>query len=120
MRKGQVTIYLAFIISAVMIIMITAVFAPMGVLFGTEMFTAGEGILIRANDSIQNIQDATIRQQIEDANNAAISAGQQNIEVSTDLFQYAWVFLIVLTGLVAFLFTRQITEFQLRSGGGFV
>lgn len=116
-RKAQIGIYISFMILVIIIILITAVFAPMGVLFNAKMYEAGEGILIDANASIQNINDSVVRGQITNATNAALAASQNNIEVNASLFQYGWVLVILLTALVLFLFTRRLVEF---GGGGLV
>jgi len=115
--RGVVAYYLTFFIMAVIIITIAAVLAPMGVLFNTKMYAAGEGILLMANDSIADINDATVREAIYNVTNAAFSASKMNIEVNADIFQYSWVLIICLVGLVIFLFTRRTVEF---AGGGFV
>jgi len=117
-KKSQVTIYVAYLFTAFIILAITAVVAPAGTLFTARAIEAGEDILIRANDSIQNIQNETIKAGVTDTINSAFSAGDMNIEVTSDLFQYSWVIMIALVGIVAFLYTRQIVEFQ--GGGGFV
>jgi hypothetical protein len=113
--SGQVSIYLAFIISAILIVVITAVFAPMGVLFNTRAYQAGEMIMLQANDSIYLIQDTEVRDRINATISASLSASENNIDINADLFQYSWILVIGLIGLVLFLYTRKLVEFQ----GGF-
>lgn len=115
-RRGVVGYYITFFIIAIIIITIAAVLAPMGVLFNTKMYAAGENILLLANDSIADINDATVKQAIYNVTDTAFSATQTNIEVNADIFQYGWVLVICLVGLVIFLFTRRTVEFA----GGFV
>ena len=116
-KKAQVSIYISFMILAIFIILITGVFAPMGVLFSTEMYAAGEDIMLRANDSISKIQDTTIKAQIYDSVSSGLSSAQTNINVNSDLFRYSWLIVIGVVGLVLFLITRRIVEVQT---GGFV
>jgi len=116
-KKGAVSMYLTFIILATIIIVITGVFAPMGVQFGTEMFLAGQDILDTANDSIMQINNDTIRSSILSSVSAANSAASTNIEVNANLFQYSWVFVIIITALVLFLVTRRAVEYGY---GGFI
>ncbi len=119
-KKATVSIYIAFMFTAIIIVLIGSVFAPMGVVFNTQMYTAGEDILIMANESIQNINDPVVRAAIQDNLNEALAAGQVNIQVNTDMFQYSWVFVVLLAAIVAFLATRQVVEVGRFSGGGFV
>lgn len=116
-KRGVVGYYITFFIVAIIIVTTAAVMAPMGVLFNVKMYQAGESILLLANDSIADIQDATVRQSIYNITDTALSATTTNIEVNADIFQYGWILIIGLVGLVIFLFTRRTVEF---AGGGFV
>lgn len=120
MKKGQVAIYFSFLIVAIIIILITAVFAPMGVLFNTEMYSAGEDILLRANDSIADINNTETRAAIYSMLDSSFDAAENNIEINNDLFQYSWIFIIILSGVILFLFTRVIVEFRTGGAGGFI
>lgn len=89
----------------------------MGVLFNTKMYAAGEDILLLANDSIADINDPVVKASIYNITNTAFAASQTNIEVNADIFQYGWVLLICLVGLIIFMATRRSIEF---AGGGFI
>ncbi len=117
-KKAQVGLYITWFILAIIIIVITGVLAPMGVLFNTEMLKAGEFILLQANDSIQGIQNASIQASVQDMLDESMAAAENNIEVNSDLFQYSWILVLVVTGLVIFIATRRSVEFTSR--GGFV
>lgn len=115
-RKGQATLYIVFMMSAVVILLIAAVFAPLGVLLNTRLYAAGEGMMLDAQSEIGAIQDETVRNQINASITAGLLAGQNNIDVNAGLFQYGWVLVLVLSALIAFIYTRRTVEF----GGGFV
>ena len=117
-KKANVTLYIVFIIFAILIVVIAGVFAPMGVLFNSEMYQAGEDILRRANDSIQGIGDSTVRARVTATLDSAFIASENNIDVNAGIFQYSWIFIIVLTALVIFIYTRSLSE--RRIGGGLV
>jgi len=117
MKKGQMAIMLVFIILAVVMVLITAVFAPMGVLFTSKMVAAGEDIMTLANDSIMDIKNDTIRQSILDMQTNAMAAADTNIEVNSTLFQYGWIFVLGITLVVIFLISRALVEYS-RMGGG--
>lgn len=115
--KGQVTIYLVYFAVAIIIVVLASVLAPMGVLFNTEMYAMGEDILAQANDSIANIDNTNVRTSIYNMTDQAFDAAETNVRVNSDIFQYGWVAVIILTGLVLFLFTRRLVEY---GGGGFI
>lgn len=117
-KKATVTIYITGMIAAMVILIIAAVMSPLGVLFNVEMFKAGEKIMNQSQESLNDIQDATIRNQINASITSAKNAQVENITVLSDFFQYAWVIVIGLTGLILFLFSRRIVE--TTGGSGFV
>lgn len=119
-KRGQVTLYIMFIIAAIVIVLIAAVFAPMGVLFNAEMYKAGEDIMLRANNSISGIKDDAVRERVQAVIAEGLSDQEQNIEINSDIFQYSWIVVLVLAGLILFLYTRQMVEFSRFGGGGFV
>lgn len=119
-RRGQVTIYVSYFIAAIMIVLLAAFIAPMGVRFNVEMWAAGEDILNQANESIQQIEDDAIRGEYEAMVAEAKAASSSNVEILTDVYQYGWIIVIILTGLVVFLYTRTLIEFGQGGGGGFV
>lgn len=109
-KKATLTLYLTFFLAAVIIVTFAAVLAPMGVLFNTEMYRAGEDILGKANASIANIQNAEVRGEVQSALNASFAAAQNNIEVNNSVFQYSWVAVVVLLGIIMFIGARRLTE----------
>ena len=114
-KKAQVSIYVAFIFTALVIIVITAVLAPMGVLFNAKMYEAGEDLLLKGNESISNIRDDEVREAVLSTIDKAFLAQQNNIEINADIFRFSWIFILGLTALVVFLFTRKLVE---TTGGG--
>lgn len=110
MKKANISLYMAFIIVAVLIVIIAAVFAPMGVMFNTKMYLAGEDILGYTQDDINSIQDDEIRASVNGSILAAKDAAENNITVNANIFQYSWVFIVLLSALVVFIYTRRLTE----------
>lgn len=116
-KKGQVTIYLTFMIVAIFILFIAAFFAPMGVLLNSKLYEAAEMIMLDANESISNIQDDVVREQIQAEIQAGLDASQNNINVNANIFQYSWIIILALVAIVVFLFTRRMVEY---GQGGFI
>lgn len=114
-KKGQVVIYFVFIVVSIVFVMISAFFAPLGVLFNTKMYLAGQDIINQANDSINEIQNETVRNQIQGILQGGLDSTQNNISVNNALYQYGWIFMLIIVALVLFLFTRALVE--VGSGG---
>ena len=116
-KKGQVTLFLTFIVLAIFIVVLGALLAPMGVLFNAKMYEAGEEIMLDANVSIQNIADTDVRDSITAVISTGLEQTENNIDVNTSIFQYSWVILLLVTGLVVFLQSRRMVEY---GQGGFI
>jgi hypothetical protein len=111
-KRGVITMYIVFFIVAVVIILFTAVLAPFGVMFNAKMYQAGEDILMRANESIANISDTTVRNQIMASIGSSFAATENNIEVNNAMFKYSWLFVVVLAAIVIFLYSRSLVEYN--------
>lgn len=116
-KKGQVVLYFVFIIASFIIVLISAFFAPLGVRFNTAMYQAGEKIILQANDSISDIQNDTARQQIQTILAGGLSATENNISVNNALYQYGWIFILIIVTLILFLYSRALVEVGGRGGG---
>lgn len=116
-KRGVVALYVVFIISAITIVLIASVFAPMGVLFNTKMYAAGLDIMSKANTSIANISDPTIKAEVQATIQSAYDAADNNIDVNAAIFQYGWILVVGLVAVVIFMYTRSLIEV---GGGGFV
>jgi hypothetical protein len=110
-KRGQLALMLSFIFITVFVILIAAVFMPMGVLFNTKMYAAGEGIILQANDTISQIHDPAVKAALYDSFSTSLAAQQNNIDVNNSIFQYGWIFIVVLGALSAFLYARRVVEY---------
>ena len=117
-KRGVIAIYLVFMGMAIMVLLVAAVLAPLGVRLNTEFYAVGEQLMLDSQDTLTQINDSVVRAQI----NASIQEGlddlQTNIDINADIFQYGWVIAVVLVTLVVFLFTRRTIE--VSGGGGLV
>jgi len=118
-KKAQVTLYITFMIVAIVIVLIAAFLAPFGVLLNTELYAAGEDIMLMANESIENIHNTTVKESVRDMLSVAMAAQENNIEINSDIFQYGWIFVVALTAIIVFISARKLVEFG-QVGGGFV
>lgn len=116
-KKGSVTLVFVIFITALIVVLISAFAAPMGVRINADLYRAGEAIMLDANESISEIENTTIRDSIQNIMTGGLDNVENNIEVGNALFQYGWILAVALTCIVGFLYTRRIVEY---TGGGIV
>ena len=116
-KKAQLTTYIFFIIIIFIVIIITAVIAPFGALFSSEMYHAGEDILLQANQSISSISNATVKAEIQATLSTGMDNTQDNISISTNLYKYAWIIILFIFAFIMFIKTRQDVQGQY---GGYI
>lgn len=119
-KRGQAGLYVAFIFVAFIIVTLAAIFAPIGVEFTIQLYAAGEEIWLDAQEDITQINNADIRNALNDTISAARAATTTNVEVLGAFFQYGWILVLVLSGLVVYLLTRRLVEVGGGGGRGFV
>lgn len=111
-KKGSVMFYISFLIAGTIILLIASFAAPMSVRFNTEMYTAGQELLNETlEQTIPNIDDATIRTRLNTSIVNARDAAVYNIEVSAAIYQYGWLLVIGLLAVILFIYTRQVVEY---------
>jgi hypothetical protein len=59
---------------------------PFGVRFNTEMYAIGEDMILDANESLSQIDNATVRNTLYTTFGEALGTTQTNIEVNTAAF----------------------------------
>lgn len=116
-KKGQMAFYITFMFSALLIVVVAAVIAPLGVEFNTQLYLQGQEILNDTIPDINNITDSTVRASVLATVNQAQASAANNIEVNANIFQYGWVLLIITSVISTFLLLRRVVEF---GGGGII
>jgi hypothetical protein len=115
-KKGVLTFYIIFLILMIVIIMITAVMSPFGVMINTEFYAIGEDIILDANGTASKINDPAVRQAMQDSFAESLAGIDNNIAVNNGLFQYSFIVVLITGALFLFLYSRRLVE----SGYGFV
>jgi len=111
-KKAQVSMYVSWFFVSALIIAIAAVLAPAGIRFNTELYSAGEDILENSFDSIEGIQDENVRTAVNASVVEAQQATTDNIDILGAMYQYGWVVVLVISGIIFFLYSRRIVEYQ--------
>jgi hypothetical protein len=115
-KKGVLTFYLVFMILAMVIVFITAVMAPFGVLINTEFYEIGEDIMLDANETASKINNSDVRNAIQGSFSESLGGIENNIEVNNSIFQYSFIIVLIVGALFLFLYSRRLVE----AGYGFV
>lgn len=115
-KKGTVTIYIMFILVAILLLFIVTFLAPLGANINTAFWSAGNTILATTNESISSINDANVKAAIQDSLDTAQESEAQNVIILANLFKYGWIIVLAGTLFVVFILTRRMVEY----GGGFV
>jgi uncharacterized protein (UPF0333 family) len=98
-NRGQVGVFFLWVVIVIIFTVIAAIIAPIGVVFNTEMVAAAENIYTQANESLQQINDPTIKAEIQDMVNTGLDAGVYNTQVNNNLWQYMWLILLIVVCL---------------------
>jgi len=110
-KKGQLMLYISFIVFAIVVVAIAGVIVPMGTLFNAKMYAAGEDILADANVTISQINDVAVRNAILNSTASAMAAGENNITVLNDIYKYSWILILGVGALIIFLVARRMVEY---------
>ena len=78
------------------------------------MYSIGEEFILEANDTLSQIDNASVRNTLSTTFGESLGATQTNIEVNNAAFKYGWLLILGLGGMILFLYTRRLVEV----GGG--
>lgn len=102
--------FLAFIFSATMLVFLFSFAIPFLTSFTVDLYVAGDSIIANAEEEIDNIQNATIKNQIQSNLQDMQAATQENINYMSFFYQYGWVFVILIITFTFFMLARSIVE----------
>jgi predicted PurR-regulated permease PerM len=109
-RKGVVGYFLVFVMLSVVLLFLFGAATPMLIDISGRFFQAGDSILAMNTDWINNIQNATLKAEIQNTLNSAQEASADNINILGFFYQYAWLVIIIVTLFVIFMATRLTVE----------
>jgi len=102
--------FLAFILSATMLVFLFACAIPFLTNFTTDIYSANDKIIDDAQENIQNIKNETIRNRIQINLENMQGATEENINYLSFFYQYSWIFVILVTAFTIFMLARQVVE----------
>lgn len=116
-KKANVSLYISFIFISVVLVLLAAIVSPLGAKISTIFFTAGQNMLDSNGAFLEQINDDTIRDELNQTFISASASAQNNIDVLSAIYKYAWIIITLIVGLVLFLFSRMQVE---RTQQGYV
>ena len=111
-KKGNMVLMWVFMITSILVICICALFAPMGVIFLTQSYAAGEDSLLQAKEMAGELNNTDVRDAIIGYMDGATAHTQDNVNIGTSMFKYGWIFILVISVMILVLYGRQLVEYQ--------
>jgi len=102
--------FLAFILSATMLVFLFAIAIPFLIDFTTDMYAASDAIFEDSIDNLESISDEEVRDRIIDGIEEMQGATEENIEYLGFFYKYSWVFVVLITMFTIFMLARQVVE----------
>ena len=109
-QRGQISFYLYFVITAVVLLFVFAFIVPFLMTMNTATFRASENLLEMGREQANLIQDGNVRTPLLLVFDDSVDAVVTNVQALGSFFQYTWALVIIGLLLVVFLFTRQNVE----------
>jgi hypothetical protein len=107
-RKGIITLFFLFIFFAVLLLVLLAFGIPMLMSMDVSFYGAGQSILQQIN--IGSLPNDTVTAQINQSITTASASIPQQISVLSYFFQYSWVIMIPVLGIIIFMYARTQVE----------
>jgi predicted PurR-regulated permease PerM len=113
-RKGVASIFLAYVMFAVMLVFFFAVGIPFLMASYVQFYSAGQSILTQSDiqNRINSISDPTIKANIQGSFTSAQNSIPTNINILGIFFQYSWIIIVVIIVMMLFMKTRVLVETQ--------
>ena len=85
--------------------------------FTTDMYLAGDDIIVGTESKIGSISNETIRTNIQNNLQDMQSATAENINYLSFFYQYSWIFIVIVVTFTIFLLARRNVEVKGSYGG---
>ena len=109
-QKGVVSYFLVFVLMASILLFLFAVAIPIMLNMNTAFYNLGEDILDGTQYHIDTIEDEEVKGSINDTIADAKAAVVENQTILSSLFQYGWLFVLLIVSFVVFISARRSVE----------
>lgn len=111
-NMGVMGFFLVFIVLGFMLVILFAVAVPFLINFSTSSYAFGDQIIGDSTAFLDDIQNETIKGQLQSSLSGAQGATQDNIDILTFFYQYGWIIIIVVTSFSIYMVARKVVETQ--------
>lgn len=112
-RKGVVAYFFVFVFLALIVSFLFAFAIPLLIDINTQFYAGGEIALDDAEIWLDEISDADVKAQIEDAIDSSKASIPDQISILAFFYQYGWIIIILVILFVVFMQTRVTVETQI-------
>jgi len=109
-KRGQMYIYILFIFFLSVLLIFSAVVAPLGATITASFYSAGADIWNDQSEKLDQINDPQIKQFLNKTYDEASSAVEDNITITSGLYKYGWIIILVLVFLFFLIISRSLIE----------
>ena len=109
-ERGSITYFIGFVFLALVLLTLFAVVVPLLISINTSFYEAGERILMDTNDTVSNLEEGEIKNQLQASLTTSRNSLPEQINILQVFFQYGWLILILAILMVLFLTTRRNVE----------
>jgi len=116
-KKGNVTLYVIFILITFALMIFTGMIAPMGAYTSTKVYAIGERMLNSTGQiAINEINNADVKASIVSAVTDAQYSTSLNVTIMSAFYQYSWI-VVLLGSLILFILISRVLVEQNKSSG---
>jgi len=109
-KHGSLSLSVGFTYLFFILLIVFAISIPISLAMIVGLFEGSEMILQQTLDTADNIQDASIKQAIQNNVQNAKDATADNVEILSFLAQYAWLFIGIIITFIFYIIARERVE----------
>lgn len=113
-KKGVIGLFFLFIFFSILLLFLFAFAVPLLIQIDTSFYTAGEDIFINSQDTINSIQNDTIKAEIQGSINSAKESIPEQISILSTFHKYGWLIIIIIILFILFMQSRIAVETDTR------
>jgi len=118
-QKGNMSLYIMFLVSAMIAITVFVLMIPFTQNMNTKMYEAAEDLLVDANETANDLNNTAVKTALQNSFQAQVDSVTTSNDILSLFFQYSWALVIFIAMIPVFLAARQLVESR-RGGGGSV
>jgi len=111
-EKGVFAVAAAYFVFFVVLVLFFAIIIPSIELFNIKVWTSGDNIIAKAEQTASEINDVNMRTEFNNTIQSQKTASTDNVAILGAFNQWSWAIIAIIILGVYFLFARQVVETQ--------